>query len=49
MAYHLEVEEGPTPLVFKTKDSELTVVIQSKADILAELVRNRTHMNGTCL
>lgn len=49
MAYHLEVEDGPTPLVFKTKDSELTVVIQPKADILAEYVRNRTHISGTCL
>lgn len=48
-AFHLEVEEGPTPLVFKTNDSELTVVIESKVDILAEIVRKGIRHNGTCL
>lgn len=48
-AYHLEVEDGPVPLVFKTKSSELTVLIQSKVDIEAEYsTANRTRM-GTCI
>lgn len=48
-AYHLEVEDGPVPLVFKTKSSELTVLIQSKVDIEAEYsVGSRSRM-GSCL
>ena len=48
-AFHMEVEEGPVPLVFKAPDIQLTVVIESKIDIQAELeVRNRM-LSGTCL
>jgi hypothetical protein len=48
-AYHLEVESGPTPLVFEAKELEMTVVIDSKIDIKAELVRNGRSLQGTCL
>lgn len=49
IAFHMEVEEGPVPLVFKASDKQLTVVIESKIDIQAELeVRNRM-LTGTCL
>ena len=48
-AYHLEVESGPTPLVFEAKELEMTVIIDSKIDIKAELVRNGRSLQGTCL
>lgn len=49
MAYHLEVEDGPVPLVFRAPDMQLTVVIESKVDIEAELEKGRTSILGTCL
>lgn len=49
VAYHLEVEDGPVPLVFKSADMELTVEIQDKIDIKAELVKNNRTLRGTCL
>lgn len=48
-AFHMEVEEGPVPLVFKSSDMQMTAVIESKIDIQAELeVKNRM-LTGTCL
>lgn len=47
-AFHYEVEEGPVPLVFKASDMQLTVVIQSKIEIEAELDRNGKVQTGKC-
>lgn len=47
-AYHLEVEEGPTPLVFRTKTGEMTVVLESGRQHPAELARGRKKLNGKC-
>ncbi len=47
-AFHYEVEEGPVPLVFKAPDMQLTVVIQSKVQIEAELEKNGKLATGTC-
>ena len=46
VAYHLEVEEGSHPLVFKTRTMELTVVIDDS--ISAVLLRGKTETNGIC-
>ncbi len=48
VAYHMEVEEGPTPLVFHTNKSELTVLMKSDAPMVAELVRKRSKIRGRC-
>jgi uncharacterized beta-barrel protein YwiB (DUF1934 family) len=48
LAYHLEVEEGAVPLVFKTSESELTVLLRSKVDIVAELTTGRSAKFGQC-
>jgi hypothetical protein len=47
-AFHFEIEEGPVPLVFKTKNSQLTVIINSKNDISAELQKDKLIRNGNC-
>lgn len=47
-AYHLEVESGPTPLVFDAKEMELTVVMNSKVNITAELAREGRSLQGKC-
>lgn len=47
-AFHYEVEEGPVPLVFKSPDMQLTVVIQSKTNIEAELDKNGKIQTGKC-
>jgi hypothetical protein len=47
-AYHLEVEEGASPLVFKSPDLQLTVTIHSKRNIEAELNRDGKLFNGKC-
>lgn len=49
MAYHLEVEDGPVPLVWKAPEMQLTVVIQSKNEIEAELEMNGKAVVGKCL
>jgi uncharacterized beta-barrel protein YwiB (DUF1934 family) len=49
VAYHMEVEEGAVPLVFKASDMQLTVVMESKVDIQAELLKGRKTFTGTCL
>jgi hypothetical protein len=47
-AFHYEVEEGPVPLVFKAPDMQLTVVIQSKVEIEAELEKSGKVQSGKC-
>ena len=47
-AFHLEVEEGPTPLVFKASDVELTVTMYSRKKIRAELNREGKNFTGKC-
>lgn len=48
-AFHMEVEEGSVPLVFKSVGMQLTVVIEPKVDIQAELQRGSRTLFGTCL
>lgn len=48
-AYHLDVEDGPSPLVFKTRGLELTVILNPKIDIEAELSRKGRIDSGSCL
>ena len=47
-AFHMEVEEGPTPLVFKANEMQLTVLMQSKIDIEAELEIKGMTLSGSC-
>lgn len=48
VAFHMEVEDGPVPLVFRAPDMELTVLINTPANIDAELVKSGTTITGTC-
>jgi hypothetical protein len=48
VAFHMEVEEGNVPLVFKSNGMELTVV-EDKAGYMAELSKGRLHLKGSCL
>ncbi len=48
MAYHLEVEEGPTPLVFRTKTGELTVTLSTGRNHEAVLSRDGKKLSGNC-
>lgn len=48
VAYHLEVEEGSNPLVFKTTDMNLTVVMELPNQYSAELVKGKTQELGSC-
>lgn len=48
VAFHMEVEDGPVPLVFRAPDMELTVMINTPTNIDAELVRSGTTITGTC-
>lgn len=48
VAYHLEVEEGPTPLVFRANDLKLTATMNSKTNIEAEVVSNGRTFIGSC-
>lgn len=47
-AYHMDVEEGASPLVFESKDMQMTVVIESRNKITAELMREGRTFIGTC-
>lgn len=47
-AFHMEVEDGPVPLVFKAEDMQLTVLIQSKNKIEAELDQKGKIAMGSC-
>jgi hypothetical protein len=46
-AFHFEVEDGPTPLVFKTNDSELVVTMGNRIE--AEFTIDEKKFSGTCL
>lgn len=48
LAFHMEVEEGPVPLVFKTDESTLTLMVNSKTDITAEFEKSSTTLQGKC-
>lgn len=48
VAFHYEVESGPNPLVFKTADLQLVVVIHSARRKLAQLEIGNTTLNGNC-
>jgi hypothetical protein len=47
-AFHLEVEQGSSPLVFKSTKKNLTVV-KEKINYSAELEKNDETFSGTCL
>ncbi len=47
-AYHMEVESGPVPLVFKTTGLELILYLQSKVEVLAELEQEGRVLKGEC-
>ncbi len=47
-AFHYEVEDGPTPLVFRTAKSELTVLMKSQTRMDAELERGTRTTRGSC-
>jgi len=47
-AFHYEVEEGPVPLVFKTKKRELTVTLRSGRHHKATLSHNGNKVRGNC-
>lgn len=48
MAFHLETEEGPSPLVFKNDEQTLTVILENDGSYLAELERGQEYLSGTC-
>ncbi len=48
LAFHMEVEDGAVPLVFRATDMELTVVINTPTNIEAELEKSGTTITGTC-
>jgi hypothetical protein len=48
VAFHMEVEDGPVPLVFRAPGMELTVMINTPTNIEAELVKSGTTISGTC-
>ncbi|WPU67001.1 hypothetical protein [Peredibacter starrii] len=48
MAFHMEVEDGPVPLVFKSSNMQLTVLMHSKTNIEAELEQKGKVILGSC-
>lgn len=48
MAFHMEVEDGPVPLVFKAPSMQLTVLMHSKTHIEAELEQKGRIIMGSC-
>lgn len=48
VAFHLEVEEGPTPLVFRTQSGELTVTMLDGRRHDATFSRDGKKMSGSC-
>ncbi|WP_408095982.1 hypothetical protein ACJVC5_13145 [Peredibacter sp. HCB2-198] len=48
MAFHMEVEDGPVPLVFKASDMQLTVLMHSNTNIEAELEQKGKTILGSC-
>lgn len=47
-AFHMDVEEGASPLVFKTPSMQLTVIINSKKNIEGELEMSGMSYFGRC-
>ncbi len=47
-AFHFDVEDGPSPLVFKGADFELIVVMVRKSLITAEFIKNGKTLKGLC-
>lgn len=47
-AFHLEVEDGPTPLVFRTRTGEMTVTFTSGRKNEAVLSREGKKLSGNC-
>lgn len=47
LAFHMEVEEGAVPLVFKT-NTGVTLTVLPEAQILAEYNDGKVQMEGTC-
>ena len=47
-AFHMEVESGPVPLVFKAPEGQLSVLIHSKSNISAELEQGNRLLRGKC-
>lgn len=47
VAFHMEVEEGPVPLVFKSAHSQLTLLKQQK-NYDAQLLIGAESLSGTC-
>lgn len=47
-AYHMEVEEGPTPLVFQTQSHELVINLKNGKSHPAVLTEGRRKLRGTC-
>ncbi|HXH31132.1 MAG TPA: hypothetical protein VNJ01_10005 [Bacteriovoracaceae bacterium] len=47
-AYHMEVEEGPVPLIFQSREMTLAVLIESETEVRAELESLRKSIPGTC-
>lgn len=48
VAYHEEVEDGPVPLVFKTSQSTLRVMMHTSRNIQAEFQEGRKILKGRC-
>jgi hypothetical protein len=48
VAFHYDVERGPTPLVFKSSDMQLVVIKKSGPGFSAELQIGNTHLRGNC-
>lgn len=47
--YHMEVEEGPTPMVFKGNDLTLTIEESRRASFKAELEKEGKIFKGRCI
>lgn len=48
-AFHHDVERGPIPLVFKTKEEELIIYMWKKGDLKAQLFSKGQSERGFCL
>lgn len=48
MAYHEEVEDGPSPLIFKSAQKTLRVLIFSDKNITASYSDGPVTLNGNC-
>ena len=48
-AFHYDVERGPIPLVFKTREKELIIYMWQKGDLKAQLFSKGQSRRGFCL